>query len=179
MNTIIAFGASNSSASINTQLARYASSQLKDVSVHFLDLNDFEMPIYGVDRERSAGIPEPAQRFKALLAQADGVLISFAEHNGSYSVAFKNLLDWCSRIQGSMWLDKPLCFLATSPGARGGSTVLMAAADRAPRMGGELISTFSLPSFNDNFSSEQGITDPALAAKLQEALRLFQARLDA
>ena len=179
MKTVIAFGASNSSDSINAQLARYASSQLTDVSVTFRDLNDFEMPIFGVDRERSAGIPEPAQRFKALLGQADGVLISFAEHNGSYSVAFKNLLDWCSRMQGSMWLGKPLCFLATSPGARGGASVLRAAADRAPWMGGELISTFSLPSFKDNFNTEQGVTDPALAAQLQEALRLFQARLEA
>lgn len=178
MKKIIAFGASNASASINVQLARYATSLLSDVQVILIDLNDYEMPIFSIDRERATGIPEPAHRFKSQLQDVDGVLISFAEHNGSYSVAFKNLLDWCSRLEGSMWLNKPLCFLATSPGGRGGLSVLEAAADRAPRMGGEVISTFSLPFFGNNFNPELGITDPELLSQLQQALLLFQAKLD-
>jgi NAD(P)H-dependent FMN reductase len=178
MKTVIAFGASNASDSINAQLARYASSQLTGVSVTFLDLNDFEMPIYSSDRQRQDGVPEPARRFQALIREASGVLISFAEHNGSYTVAFKNLFDWTSVLEGGVWLDTPLCLMATSPGPRGGLGVLSAAVDRMPRNGGVVVSSFSLPSFAKNFNEAQGVTDPALSAQLQEALRLFQGELN-
>ena len=103
------------------QVATIAVEQLAEKSPIercWVDLNDFEMPIFSVDREARDGIPAPAHRFKALIREAEGVLISLAEHNGSYSVAFKNLLDWTSRIERSLWLDRPLCLMATSPGAR-------------------------------------------------------------
>ena len=177
MKKVLVFGASNAHASINVQLARHASTLLSDVEVIHIDLNDFEMPIFSVDRESASGIPEAAQRFKQHIRECDGVLISFAEHNGSYSVAFKNVMDWTSRMKSSLWLDKPLCFLATSPGARGGQSVLETALTRAPRMGGRVISSFSLPSFEQNFSAESGVTDPELARKLQEAIDAFQSAL--
>ncbi len=178
MKTILAFGASNSTTSINKQLARYAASLLHNVQIDFIDLNDFEMPIFSIDREDSTGIPAQAHRFKAHIRGADAILISFAEHNGSYSVAFKNLLDWTSRIESSMWLSKPMCLLATSTGKRGGQSVLEAALTRAPRMKGNVVSHFSLPSFNDTFDAERGITDPDLAQQLQEALSILQSQLD-
>ena len=182
MRKILAFGASNSSKSINAQLARYAVEQLAEKSPIercWIDLNDFEMPIFSVDREARDGIPAPAHRFKALIREAEGVLISLAEHNGSYSVAFKNLLDWTSRIERSLWLDRPLCLMATSPGARGGQSVLQAATGRFPHMNSELVSSFSLPRFRENFDPARGITDPALAAQFEAALDAFRARLEA
>lgn len=177
MSSILAFGASNSRASINARLARHAASRLAGFDIDFIDLNAFEMPLFGVDRERESGIPEAAQRFKDHIRSADAVLISFAEHNGSYSVAFKNVLDWCSRIEPSMWLDRPMCLLATSPGKRGGQGVLDAAKARFPFMGGVVVSHFSLPSFEENFDDEHGITEPELARGLDAALEAFRARL--
>lgn len=53
---IIAFGASNSTKSINKTLANYASKKLAKVEFELLDLNDFEMPIYSADREAESGI---------------------------------------------------------------------------------------------------------------------------
>ena len=94
MKKILAFGASNSRNSINKQLVTYAAGQLTDVEVLLLDLNDFEMPIYSIDREKESGIPELAQQFKQHILDADGILISFAEHNGAYTAAFKNVMDW-------------------------------------------------------------------------------------
>jgi chromate reductase len=41
--------------------------------------------------------------------------------------------------------------LATSPGARGGSSVLDIATKRFPFQGGDVKGSFSLPSFYDNF----------------------------
>lgn len=177
MKTVLAFGASNAQDSINAQLARYATTLLSGAEVIFIDLNDFEMPIFSLERERAEGIPEAAQRFKELIRKVDGIIISFAEHNGSYTVAFKNLLDWTSRIEKSTWLQRPLCFLATSPGARGGASVLQAALSRAPHMDGVITSSFSLPSFADHFNPEEGISDSTLDQGLRDAISLFQGQL--
>jgi len=49
--------------------------------------------IFSEAREKEIGHPEPAQKFFAQLGGADAVLISFAEHNASYPVAYKNMTD--------------------------------------------------------------------------------------
>jgi len=56
-----------------------------------------------------------------------------------------------SRIDGIVWRDKPLLLMATSPGARGGQTVLDIAAARFPYMGAKITGALSVPSFYDNF----------------------------
>lgn len=48
---ILALGASSSRNSINRQLAAYTAAQIETARVTLLDLNDFEMPIYSIDRE--------------------------------------------------------------------------------------------------------------------------------
>jgi len=121
---ILAFGASSSKNSINKSLANYTANQFPDATINLLDLNDFEMPIYSIDKENENGIPQLAQDFKQHIKGADGIVISFAEHNGAYSAAFKNVFDWVSRIESDVWGNKALFLLATSPGARGGQTVL-------------------------------------------------------
>ena len=174
MNNIVAFGASSSTQSINKQLAQWAADQLKDVQLNFLDLNDFEMPIFSVDREREHGIPEKAKRFKAAISEADGIIISFAEHNGSYSSAFKNVFDWMSRLEKPIWSNKPMFLLATSPGPRGAQSVLATARNSFPHQGGTIASSFSLPSFGQNFNRTEGITEPSLKDSFQEQLSLFK-----
>jgi len=158
MNTkILAFGASNSSTSINQQLAKYASGLFKKADVELLDLNDYEMPIYSIDREKKDGFPQLAHDFYSKIGDADFIVISFAEYNGAYTTAFKNIFDWMSRINGKTFQEKPMLLLATSPGTRGGSSVLKIACDRFPRQAGIVKGSFSLPSFNDNFDTEKGI----------------------
>ena len=148
---IIAFGASSSSTSINKKLATYAASLFENCLVEILDLNDYELPIYSTDKEQKDGIPQLAHDFYNKLGTADLIIISFAEHNGAYSAAFKNIFDWISRINGKTFQEKPMLLLATSPGIRGGSSVLEIANKRFPFQGGIVKGSFSLPSFNDNF----------------------------
>jgi NAD(P)H-dependent FMN reductase len=173
LRNILAFGASNSSKSINKQLAWYAANRIKDARVNLIDLNNYEMPIFSVDREESNGIPQLAYDFKDLLKNTDGIVISFAEHNGAYSVAFKNVLDWISRIKGPVWEDKPMLLLATSPGKRGAKTVLDIAVNKFSFMNSNTIVHFSLPSFKDNFSKEIGITDFSLKQAFDKQLDAF------
>lgn len=176
MKKVIAFAGSNSSTSINKQLAVYAASKLTDVDIEVLDLNDFELPLYGIDYEKEHGIPKNAQVFLSYIKEADGIVLSLAEHNGAYATVFKNIFDWMSRIDGKLWSEKPMLLMATSPGGRGGATVLDIAKGRFPYMGGAIAATFSLPNFNDNFS-EKGIESQAFEEELIVAVQQLQAAI--
>jgi len=171
---IVAFGASNSKRSINQQLANFAAQQIGNAAINLLDLNDFEMPIYSIDREKETGIPAEALQFKAHLRESDGIIISFAEHNGAYSVAFKNIFDWISRIEKDVWANKPMLLMATSPGGRGGQTVLDIALNKFKFMNNNILLSFSLPFFGNNFSKEEGIIDPELNREFREQLDRFK-----
>lgn len=173
MKKILAFGASNSSASINKQLATYAANLIDQAEVHVLDLNDYEMPIFSIDREKESGIPQLANDFLAKLKMADGIVVSFAEHNGTYSVAFKNIFDWVSRLDGNLWSEVPMFAMATSPGGRGGQTVLETALARFKFMGGNIVAHFSLPSFYDNFETAAGIKNEELNIEFNRHLNHF------
>lgn len=166
---ILAFAASNSSVSINRQLAEYAASLADGCEVETLDIHDYEMPIYRHDREEESGIPQLAHDFLARIGAADALIVSFAEHNGAYTAAFKNLFDWCSRVGREVWQGKPMVLLATSPGGRGGIGVLEFAVGAAPRFGAQVAGHLSVPSFQANFDAEAGeLTDAELDAQLRE-----------
>ena len=171
--TILALGASSSKASINKQFATYTAQQIEGAEIKILDLNDFEMPIYCIDREKEDGVPALAQQFKEHIQASDGIVISFAEHNGAYTAAYKNIYDWVSRIEKDVWLQKPMFLLATSPGGRGGQTVLGLALDSYARSNKNTIAHFSLPSFRSNFSPDQGIIEAELAVAFREQLGVF------
>ncbi len=164
---IIAFGASTSSKSINKQFAHYAALQMGD-DVQMLDLNDFEMPIFSVDREEADGYPEEANEFLDIIGEADLLVISMTEHNGAYSAAFKNILDWTSRVQNDVFQNKPVLLLSTSPGGFGGGNSMQLALTRFPKHAANIIAHFSLPKFGENFNN--GITDAELKAKFEETL---------
>ncbi len=176
MKKIIAFAGSSSKTSINKQLAMYAGSLLNDNEVRVLDLNDYELPLYSIDLENENGIPANAQEFLEELHASDAIILSLAEHNGAYSSAFKNLFDWMSRIDGKLLKDIPMLLMAASPGGRGGATVLEIAKGRFPFMGGNIVSSFSLPNFYDNFK-EAKIADSSLDAKLKDAVKALKNKL--
>lgn len=153
---ILAFSGSNSSSSINRKLLQYAVSFFTNDEVKSLDINDYEMPIYSMDRELNEGVPNKAVQFSDEIAQADMILLSLNEHNGAYSAAFKNIFDWLSRVPNrSVFQDKGIFLIATSPGARGGSNVLEMAKNRFPWNGGKVLDSFSLPSFEETFNEEK------------------------
>ncbi|ASW74075.1 NADPH-dependent FMN reductase [Chryseobacterium piperi] len=150
---ILAIAGSNSEASMNKHLVTYAASMFGDhAEVEVIDLNPFEMPIYKHERELTGGVPQEAKDFAAKIDSANLLLVSLPEHNGTYSTAFKNVFDWVSRIKDrTVWSEVPMLLMSASPGGRGGAGVLEAATKRFPSHGGNIVETFSLPFFNDNF----------------------------
>jgi NAD(P)H-dependent FMN reductase len=168
---IVAFAASNSSKSINKQLAGFAASLVADAEVELLDLNDFELPLFSQDKEAQLGQPQLAKDFLAKIATADGLVISFAEHNGSYSAAYKSLFDWCSRINGKVFQQKPCVFLSTSPGPGGAASVLAQANNSAPYFGALVVGSLSVPKFFEHFDVEQQqLIEPQLLEQLTKVM---------
>ncbi|MEM9193301.1 MAG: NAD(P)H-dependent oxidoreductase [Myxococcota bacterium] len=173
---ILAFAATMHSQSINKQLVSYAARQIDFGTTEIVDLNDYELPLFTQDRQRAMGEPELAKAFLAKIAAADALLISFAEHNGSYTAAFKSLFDWCSRIENKVYQDKPMVVLATSPGNRGGKGVLDTVKNSAPFFGGDVRASVSVPRFHENFDTEAGeLRDDALREALRKALGTLRA----
>ncbi len=170
---ILAFGASTSSTSINQQLAEFAATLVEGAEVETIQLTTYyPCKMFSVDEEAKNGFPDNASSFKHKLEQYDGFIISCAEHNGSYTAAFKNLFDWASRMEGGVWNNKPVLVMGTSPGARGAQFVIEAAKNRFPFNGASMVTgTFSLPGFHDNFSTEEGILDKEKLEELKQRLR--------
>jgi len=156
---ILAFAATNSRNSINRALVEFASARLEsnhpsDVDIETLDLNDFEMPIYSIDRQVESGLPTEAQTFYEKIGAVDAVLVSFAEHNGSVTAAWKNLFDWMSRIDMKVWHDKPVLMLAATPGPRAGAGVLGGQEMMAPFFGADLRGTVGIGTWGEAWDTE-------------------------
>jgi chromate reductase len=170
MKKLLAFAGSSSKNSINKKLVTYTANLFTDYEVEILDLNDYEMPIYSADREKNDGIHPLAIEFYSKISNADLLVVSLAEHNGAYSAAFKNIFDWISRHNNNVFQEKNMLLMATSPGARGGKSVLEIAENRFPRNGAKIIGTFSLPNFHDNFCNEKGLTNESLKSELFQTI---------
>lgn len=167
---LIAFAASSSQQSINKQLATYTASLIANADVEVLDLNDYELPLFSMEREAELGQPALAKAFSEKLASADAIVVSYAEHNGTYTAAYKNLFDWVSRIDRAVFHNKPMIALATSPGPGGAQTVLAQALASAEHFAADIKASVSVPSFFDNFDvKSQTVTNKDIAAKLQQA----------
>ena len=166
---ILAFAASTSRSSINKQLVTLAAGLVADAKAEIVDLNDYELPLFSEDVERELGSPENARRFFEKIGSADALIISFAEHNGCYAAGFKNLFDWCSRIDPKVYQGKPVVMLATSPGRRGGATVLDLATKSAPFFGADLRGSLSIPSFGHEFK-DGALVNPETQTALSDVV---------
>ena len=124
---ILAFAGSLREDSVNKRLARIAlhAAQEAGADTTFVDLRDYQMPLYCQDDEAENGIPESAVALKELMKSHDGFLIASPEYNGSLTGIMKNTIDWMSRP----YADDPrmACFdgkiaglIAASPGGLGG-----------------------------------------------------------
>lgn len=174
---IVGFAGSNSKKSINKQFVEYTLNQLKGHQTNLLDLNDFEIPMYGVDREEKEGYPDKVKQFVEIIQSADGIVLSLAEHNGAYAAVFKNLMDWCSRYELKFFNNIPMFLLSTSPGGYGAGNSMQLGLNRLPKFDANIIANFSLPKFNDNFDIESGISDQELRANYESKLEEFKANL--
>ncbi|NHF59817.1 NAD(P)H-dependent oxidoreductase [Flavobacteriaceae bacterium TP-CH-4] len=178
MATILAFAGSNSSTSINYQLVRYTASLLSDHELLVLNMSNYPFPMYSEDYERENGYSNSLVELRDDIKKADGLIISVNEHNGNPSAYFKNVIDWLSRLERTFIADKKIFLMATSNGKRGAIGSLKVSEELVSgRFKAQVVETFSLPSFKDNFDPTTGIQDEELAKEHQEKLKSFLAKL--
>lgn len=173
---ILAFAGSTSSTSINRELVKFVLQSFPEDEINLIDLNDFEMPLFSVDREKK-GFPEQAHQFLAEIAASDIIICSMAEHNRNFTAAFKNLFDWCSRINVKVFQDKKMFVMSTSPGGFGGGNAMALSQKNFPAFGAEIIENFSLPKFYENFDLENGVINPELKKELDEKIESFKQKV--
>jgi len=174
---IIGFAGSTSKNSINKELVNYALQQIEGHEIKTLDLNDYEMPIYSIDRQLENGFPAEAEAFYKEIKDADGIVISLAEHNGNFAVALKNILDWVSRIEMPYLKDKKILLLSTSPGGYGGGNVMEVALKYFVHFAsGEVVAHSTFPSFYDHFKEGQ-IVNEELKNTIHEKIAAFECAL--
>lgn len=173
MAKIIAFAGSNSSTSINFKLVKHTASKITSHEVQLLNLANFPFPMFSEDHEREHGYSNSLKELKEDIQKADGLIVSVNEHNGNPSAYFKNVLDWLSRLDRKFLENTNVLLMSTSPGRGGAVGALEVVKASFPRYGASLSGTFSLPSFNENFSEDGGITDADLSQAHESALNDF------
>jgi len=171
---VLAFAASNSENSINQKLAAYTANLIPGAEIELLDINDYEMPIYSIQREVELGKPQQALDFYEKITEANAIIVSFAEHNGSYTAAYKNLFDWTSRIDMKVYQDTPMLMLATSPGPSGAASVLASAIGSASYFAADVKGSLSVPNFFDVFDI---VSNKMIDENVQNSLTSLVAKL--
>lgn len=126
MIKLVFFAGSSRRDSLNMQLAQAAANSAKSAEVEttFIDLADFDIPMFNADLEHDLGKPADVVKLKAILGDCDGIFIASPEYNGAYTGLLKNTIDWMSRdIDGkeiTPFKDAVIAISAASPGPRGG-----------------------------------------------------------
>ncbi len=179
MARLLFFAGSARKDSINKKLAQYAAgvAREKGAKATFIDLKDFEMPLYDGDLEDEKGLPENARRLKQLFSDHDGFFIASPEYNSSFSPLLKNSLDWISRAGEEN--EKPLIAYtgkvaalgATSPGGLGGLRGLVSLRMMLGNVGVTVIpNQAAIGSGFQAFNDDGGLIDKAQAGMLDNVI---------
>jgi chromate reductase, NAD(P)H dehydrogenase (quinone) len=164
----------------NTSLLRAAAKSLPSgVELEVYD-GLADLPHYDADLDVDPA-PEAAARLRDAIAQADGVLISTPEFNGSIPGALKNALDWASRpFPDNALRGKPVAVVGASTGLFG---AVWAQAEVRKVLGiiGADTLTHELPvgQAQNAFGDDGLLTEPDLRDALNELLAVLAARAGA
>lgn len=126
MKNILLFAGSNSAKFINQNLLVAIADLIKKANATVINLRDFPMPMYAAELQHTEGIPVTVTELKKQIDDADALVISVPEHNGSIPAFFKNVLDWLSRAEHNYKVlhNKPVFLLSASPGGGGATSII-------------------------------------------------------
>lgn len=127
MDMLILAG-STRAASLNAALGRHIATLAlaQGVDARFVDLADFEMPMYNFDVETVDGQPPAAVDLHNLMKSATSVVFVSPEYNGGPTPVLKNAIDWVSRVSKRPLEGKRVGLVSATPGSGGGVTGLVA-----------------------------------------------------
>jgi chromate reductase len=175
---VLALSGSTRKDSYNTKLLNEAAVIGKQLgmSITTINLEEFPMPFYNGDLERTKGMPEMAKRLRKLMIESDVILIASPEYNRSIPAVLKNSLDWASRSEDGKsskeaFEGKIFALMSASPGKKGGVRGLQHLRDIIQDVHGDLIpQQVSVAQAHLAFDDKGHLKDEALRQKLQEEL---------
>ncbi len=165
--------------SYNKKLARLGAelARADGADATFIDLADYEMPIYNGDLEAKQGPPDNARKLKALMEHHNGIMIACPEYNGTITALLKNTLDWVSRVRdedGVARAFKGRAFLlaSASPGGMGGLRGLTTARHVLELGLGALVlpDQFAVPRAATAFADDGSLKDAEAQERLRSAI---------
>ena len=175
---ILVFAGSLRKDALSKKFAKAAAELAKEqgADVNFIELNDYQMPLYNEDL-KAGGFDPKARGLKQLIYDSDAVIICTPEYNRSIPGALKNAIDWISRKMDAEdpnnCLDtKPVLLLSSSPGAFGGILALFelrhALIDMKPLILGQQM---TLPMAGDAFDEAGMLKDEKRRAALESNVK--------
>ena len=125
---VLFFAGSARTDSHNKRLAKLGAeiARGEGFSATFVDLADYDMPLYNGDEESKNGPPENAHKFFELMGLHNAVMIACPEYNASIAPLLKNTLDWVSRVRSEdgtapdIYKTRAFALCSASPGGMGG-----------------------------------------------------------
>ncbi|MCJ8324799.1 MAG: NAD(P)H-dependent oxidoreductase [Rhizobiales bacterium] len=192
MIKLVFFAGSSRSDSLNKRLAKAAATAAKsatrgvpngpEVETTFIDLADFDIPMFNGDLEHELGKPVDVVKLKAMLADCDGIFIASPEYNGAYTGLLKNTVDWMSRNIGGQEItpfkDATIAICSASPGPRGGLASLSPLRLLLSHIGSMVIpsqAAFGGATFNDDGSLKDEKQQKLLDAVLTNLIKTAKA----
>lgn len=172
------FAASLRRGSYNKKLIRIVRDLVHEVhadhDVELCEFNEFPMPMYDADIESQYGVPEGVIKLAQKISEADAVIISSPEYNGSMPGTFKNAIDWVSRLNPVPFHRKQICLIGASPGNLGGVRGNIHA--RAPfhTLGSYVYPDyFGLSRAHEGFTEKDQLKDPSQRDRLKKLIENF------
>lgn len=173
---ILAFSGSLRAESYNQKAVTIAAAAARDVGaeVTLISLRDFRMPLFDEDLEAAEGMPEAAEKLKALFANHDGLIIASPEYNSTLTAALKNAIDWVSRATTpdeaplSALKGKSAAILAASPGGFGGARGLAQLRPFLNNIGIFVVpEVVTIPKASEAFDPQGNLLDPEQSAAIK------------
>jgi len=178
---LLVFSASLRDGSLNTQLATLAGSAIErhGGKVIRARMEDFSCPLYDDDLA-AHGAPEGVQRFRELLFESDGMVVSSPEYNGSMPGILKNLIDWTSRYFPQPFDVNSALLLSASQSRVGGSGGLWALRVPLEHLGMRVYpEMFSLTRADDAFDANGLLRDAEVERRFDRLIDSFMTLVEA
>ncbi|MEM6811244.1 MAG: NAD(P)H-dependent oxidoreductase [Pseudomonadota bacterium] len=176
---LLFFAGSARKDSVTKKLAKAASEMAasEGAEVTYIDLADFDMPIFNEDLEAEHGAPENAKKLKKLFMDHHGFVIANPEYNSMLTPLLKNALDWVSRKHEDEaglagYKGKTCALFGASPGALGGLRCLTSLRPMLSSIGVHVIpNQLAVGHAYDKFDENGNVTDEAEKERIQGVVK--------
>jgi chromate reductase len=174
---ILAISGSVRSNSSNAALLRAAAAMAPaGMTFEFYDEQIGKLPMFNPDLDGEGAFPAPAvAELRALLRDADGVMISSPEYAHGIPGALKNALDWI--VSSGELEGKPVVVLVASPS--GGEFAQASLVPTLEVMGAKLVVNLALTFARTHVDAQGTITNPDVRGQLEASLETLRAALAA